>query len=155
MGTMILRADKVFMEGTDAGDGGTLKAGSLYSDFSYVEDNLWRTVIAHARSNCVRMSSVELEATSYEEADCQTNRCHTYRRQKLLSYSSVLFPYGVVLSTSHRAERRIPGKTTKMSIESKLVSAETLFRMPHLEFRQRIGMYIAEYMSKRDFYVLV
>jgi len=93
--------------------------------------------------------------------DCP--KCYTYKEQELDSY--IYIPYlsrtTPIFYSSFTIERRISGKTTKMSIGNKLISAARFAIDPHhLKFYHQDGSYIertyiTEYMSTTVFYVLV
>jgi len=156
--TMIPRADRISMERElNAEDGKTVKARELYSDSLYIKRRFMRLVNAYAYSNSARASRVELEAESYEEVDCPKERCYMYGRQELHSYDSTLFPYpyGVFFYSSHMVERRIPRKTIILIIGSDITTTETFTRLSHLEFRHRAGKHSTNYVSIRNFYMLL
>ena len=156
-GGTVPRVDKILMIKEEIND----EVNVLYSDNAYMEDNFWRFVIASTYANRAMASRVELGESSYEEVDCPKERCYMYGRQELYSYGFTLFPYSVVFYSSHTIERRIPRKTTKLSIGNKLTFAAHFAIDPlHLEFQHQDGSYIertykTKYMSTTVFYVLV
>jgi hypothetical protein len=93
--------------------------------------------------------------------DCP--KCYTYKEQELESY--IYIPYlsrtTPIFYSSFTIERRIPRKTTKLSIGNKLTFAAHFAIDPHhLNFQHQDGSYIeriykTEYMSTTVFYVLV
>ena len=157
---MIPRADRISMGGrTDVGDGKTEEVKALYSDSGYVKDRSWLNVYARVYTDGARALSLRLEAESYEE-ECPKS-CYTYRGQRLQSYNFAFLLHSTFFYSEYTAERRAPEKEDKLYIESRLVSAEIFSRfqhfarIQHLEFRHQGGRDIVQYMSVRDFYLLL
>ena len=150
-GGTVPRVDKILMIKEEIND----EVNVLYSDNAYMEDNFWRFVIASTYANRAMASRVELGESSYEEVDCPKERCYMYGRQELYSYGFTLFPYSVVFYSSHTIERRIPRKTIILIIGSDITTTETFTRLNHLEFRHRAGKHSTNYVSIRNFYMLL
>jgi hypothetical protein len=147
---MIPRANKILMIEE-------VKPIVLYSDDSYMEDNFWRSIIAHVYSDSARASYVELRESSFDDLDCsmKTNRCYTYKGQELYSYGSAYSPYVTLFSTSYRVRRHIARKLIELGIGSSIRSAETFVRVLHLESRHRVDEQSIEYILLREFHLLV
>jgi hypothetical protein len=151
---MIPRANKILMEAIGAEDGRGVKTGDLYSDNIYAKDALLRRVIASIYTDGNRATGVRLKAESYEEMDCPT-RCYTYKMQELRFRHYDLPIDRTAIYSSFFIERRIPRKTVELSIEGELISAARLSIERHLGSRHRAGEHSTDYMSIRNFHMLL
>ena len=148
-GGALPRADRILLGGAE-GEG--LKF--LYSGRTYEEDDRSQLVTkAVALSESYRESSIRLEV-SYVEKMGYTERIKILRKQRLGSFGD--YPHNVFFYSEYTVGHFIPRRKNELHIESSLTSEElTIISKTYIRFQHREGTYITEYMSIRDFHVLL
>jgi len=151
---MSLRADKVSLrEDYEEED-----VKVLYSGSTHTENILMRYVIAHAYSDSARAFDVRLDAKGFKEIECPMGMKICHKRQRLDSHSSVSLFFFLIESRFYSLyEVQQISKKSKLTIENSLTTAEDTFftGVLHLKFQRQPGRHIVQYMSIRDFYVLM
>jgi len=145
---MSLRADKVSLKEDYAEEGvKVLYSGSI----------LMLHVIAHAYSDSARAFDVRLDAKGFKEIECPMGMKICRKRQRLDSHSSVslfFFSIGSLFYSLYEVQQI--SKKSELGIENSLTSVEGTFTtVLHLKFRHQPGRHIVQYISHRDFYVLM
>ena len=115
--------------------------------------NKMRAYTFYASLYSVKLKSVDLDTSTYEEANCPMGMKTCYNWQRINNYWDALF--GIFFYSIYKFEDHVSKNMVRLYIETKLVYEDTSARAYRLGFRKQEGRHNVEFISAKHFHLLV